>query len=59
MSSEASHACQNKAKNMCQVTKGPLNNCSVQTKNNLKPNDFKQFTTWNELSRRSKFPDKI
>jgi len=36
--------------------KGPLNNLNVETTNNLKPHDFKQFTTQNVLSRRSKFP---
>ena len=39
--------------------RGPLNKFNVQTKNNLKSNDFKQFTRWNRLSRRRKFPDKM
>jgi len=39
--------------------KGLLNNFNVQTKNSSKPNDVKQFTMLNILSRRSKFPDKI
>jgi len=36
--------------------KGPLK--EVQTKNNLKENDFKQFTRWKSLPLRNKFPGK-
>jgi len=32
---------------------------NVLTQNNLKSNGFKQFTMWNGLSRRSKFPGKM
>jgi len=37
------------------VTNGPRNNFNVWTKNSIKSKDFKQFTTWNGLSRKSKF----
>jgi len=36
-----------------------LNEFKVSPKNNLKSNDFKQFTMQNGLSGRSKFPDKM
>ena len=37
------------------VPKRPLNNFQVNTKNNVKSNDFKQCTMWNRHSRRSTF----
>ena len=37
--------------------KGALNNFNVWTNNNAKSNDFKRFTNFNGLSRRSKFED--
>jgi len=40
------------------VPRGAFNNFNVQAKNNVKSNNFKQFTMWNGLSGRSKLPDK-
>ena len=41
------------------MPKGPFNNYNMKTKNNVKLNNFKQFTMSNRIPRRSKFPDKI
>jgi len=59
ISSEASNMFLKIKQKLCaNVPKGPLNNFNVQTKNSVKSNHFKQFTMWNGISRRSKFPDK-